>query len=177
MSILPPVLSGKRLLLRTITSSRADALEYRKRGTGYSDGKSCSSIQKRFKRINNSNDGFECFVILKETSTIIGSVELCHLNWFRFKESGEIGYHIRKNYRGNGYATEACRILIKYCFQKLKFRKIIADTDPDNCASQQVLKKLGFKLEGKIREKHLVRGKWIDEYAYGLLRREWLTSK
>jgi len=166
-------IKGKRLILRNITLN--DARNFSKLGAStYSFGK-INTLERAKKYIRKSlirETEFELVIILKENNKLIGSVELCHLDWFNFK-AGEITYRIKKEYRKKGYATEAARLLINYCFKKMKLRKIYADTRPDNKASQRVLEKLGFKLEGRIREKNFIKGKWIDELDYGLLKKEW----
>jgi RimJ/RimL family protein N-acetyltransferase len=50
-------------------------------------------------------------------------------------------------YRRQGYATEAARALIDYAFTRLNLRRIVANTDYDNTASQGVMRKLGMQLE------------------------------
>ena len=169
----PLLLESQRLILRQIMPTRVDAKEYMKKGTGYSRHNSIPKVIGHIQRL--AKDGWECFVILKETNEIVGSIELCHLNWW--KQAGEIGYHIREQHRRKGYAVEAAVTVINYCFNKLNFHKMYADTDPDNLASQRVLKKLGFMLEGISREKNLVKGRWTDELDYGLLKSEWKHKK
>jgi RimJ/RimL family protein N-acetyltransferase len=52
-------------------------------------------------------------------------------------------------------------------------KKEIAETVVLNKPSVRIANKCGFKLEGRIREKNFVRGKWVDEIDYGLLKSEW----
>ena len=158
---------GERIILRPF--SPKDAEQYSKM-----DRKKRNTIEKAKNFINSSwkKDSYYFGIFLKENNELIGQLELCHMNWW-YDKAGEICYFIKKDFRGKGYATEASKAMINCGFNKLRFRKIYADTDPDNLASQKVLKKLGFKLEGKIREKNFVKGKWIDEYDFGLLKSEW----
>ena len=53
--------------------------------------------------------------------------------------------------------------------------KIRAHTDPDNAASIRVLEKLGFSLEGVLRKNQFVKGEFVDEAVFGLLREEWFA--
>jgi RimJ/RimL family protein N-acetyltransferase len=52
-------------------------------------------------------------------------------------------------------------------------RRVWADTDPDNAASNRLLERLGFTLDGRLR------GEWHthlgvrDALIWGLLRDEW----
>lgn len=166
-------LKTERLILRPF--SLKDARQYITLGGGIADSsKGITNIQKAKAFIKNSwkKDSYFFGIFLKENNQLIGELELCHMNWW-YDQAGEIGYFIKKEYRGKGYATEACKLIINYGFDKLKFHKIYADTDHDNLISQNLLKKLGFKIEGRIREKVMVKGKWIDEIEFGLLKSEW----
>ena len=167
MKIKPPILNSERLILRPFKLSDVkDLLEIK--------SKRIKNIKEAKQWIKKSIDenGFYLAVVLKEENKVIGYRELCHLNWWDFK-AGEICAHFNKNYWNKGYSTESGKILINYCFKKLKFHKVYADTDPNNLASQRVLEKLGFKLEGRIRDRRIVKGQWIDEMDYGLLKSEW----
>ena len=160
-------LESKRLILRKFKLKDVnDLLELNHR--------KAQTKKQAFKFIKESvlKTGFYLAVVLKEENKVIGYQELCHLDWFDF-QSGEIGYHFNKEYWGKGYATESAKLLIDYCFKKLKFHKVYADTDPSNLASQRILAKLGFKLEGRIRDRRKIKGKWVDELDYGLLKKEW----
>ncbi len=66
------------------------------------------------------------------------------------KEGGlpELGYIYRPEAWGQGVATEAAAAVLDYGFGTLGLDPIIALTDPDNHASQQVLTKIGLKASG-----------------------------
>jgi len=172
MKLKKTILNGEGVVLRPYVLK--DAQQFSKLGeSNWRIGK-INTLKKAKKWIKKSWVENSCYfgVFLKEDNKLIGNVELCHMNWWQNK-AGEICYMIKKEYRGKGYAKEASKILINHCFKKLRFHKIYADTDHDNIISQKVLEKLGFRFEGRIREKHLVNGRWKDEMDYGLLRKEW----
>jgi RimJ/RimL family protein N-acetyltransferase len=56
----------------------------------------------------------------------------------------------------------------------LDLNRIQAETDTRNLASARVLEKLGFALEGTLRENCIVDGEVSDSWLYGLIRRDWL---
>jgi len=173
MKLKVPKICGKRVIIRNIRLE--DARDYSKFGVSdrtYGKINNKKRAEKFIKASIKSKTWFELVVILKETNKLIGAVALFHLDWYNFK-AGEVGYTINKEYRKKGYAAESVGSLIDYCFEKMKLRKIYADTEPDNKGSQGVLEKLGFKLEGRPREKNLIKGKWVDELDYGLLKRDW----
>lgn len=56
-----------------------------------------------------------------------------------------------KEYWRKGYATEAVRLVLEYCFKWLNLRKVYARVYEYNIASQRVLEKDGFKLVGRLK--------------------------
>jgi glyoxylase I family protein len=86
-----------------------------------------------------------------------------------------LGYMIAPEKRGQGLITEACEAALAFCFEDWDMRRVRADLDPRNTASSAVLERLGFKLEGVLREDFLYDGQYVDAANYGLLRSEWLA--
>jgi RimJ/RimL family protein N-acetyltransferase len=87
----------------------------------------------------------------------------------------EIGYGLGITQRGQGYATEAARALMNYCFSSLGMHRVQAIASSDNPASCRVLERLGMKLEGRLREANMRNGNWHDLLYYGILRTEWIS--
>lgn len=163
----------ERLILRNPLPK--DAEEYAKIGVAYRSTGKINTPRKALAHIKkslNDKNSFEWGLFLKENNKIIGVVEMDHLDWFNHT-AGEMSHHINKKYQKKGFGTESAIALINYGFKKMRLRKIYADTTPDNKGAQKLLKKLGFKLEGRIRERRQKNGKWVDELDYGLLRKEW----
>lgn len=84
----------------------------------------------------------------------------------------EIGYMLERAAWGSGIAREAVSALITLLFARGQ-RRVFADADPDNVASNRLLESLGFTLEGRLR------GEWEthigvrDSLIWGLLAAEW----
>ena len=78
-----------------------------------------------------------------------GFIGWCAL--FPLEESGhiEIGYRFVRDAGGQGIATEAARAVLDLGFRVLGIDPIVAVTDPDNTASQAVLRKIGLKPAGR----------------------------
>ncbi len=85
------------------------------------------------------------FIVLQSEKTIIGSCG------FKGKPDHngevEIGYEILKEYRNQGYATEAAATLIKFAFENPEVKKIKAGTYSLDNASVHVLKKQKMLFE------------------------------
>ena len=106
-------------------------------------------------------------IVLKDTDTVIGVVELMVFDWKN--RNAEIGYWLGKKYWGEGLMTEAVGLVLKFGFGNLKLHRIYARLFEGNTGSARILEKCGFKLEGRLREERYRYGKWHDTLRYGIL--------
>ena len=88
----------------------------------------------------------------------------------------EIGYFLAREAHGKGIAREAVSGLIDQLFAEGQ-RRVFADTDPDNVRSIALLERLGFKLEGRLRNEWHTHIGVRDSLIYGLLAEEWQASR
>jgi [ribosomal protein S5]-alanine N-acetyltransferase len=93
-------------------------------------------------------------------------------------ESGDprqanIGYEIAPGYWGEGYASEAARVVVAFGFGELRLHRIWARCVAENVASYRVLEKTGMRREGRLREEEWMKGRWWDTLVYGILDHEW----
>lgn len=63
----------------------------------------------------------------------------------------EVGYILKRSAWGKGYATEACKRMLRFAFEDTPLDIVVACTATDNTASQHVLTKCGMKPLGTIR--------------------------
>ncbi|MBY5033816.1 GNAT family N-acetyltransferase [Streptococcus gallolyticus] len=63
----------------------------------------------------------------------------------------EIGYFLRKEYRKQGFMTEALRNIVFLAFYELGLREILLKTHAENKASQAVAQKVGFTAKRQYR--------------------------
>lgn len=61
----------------------------------------------------------------------------------------ELGFHLRPQFWGQGYAVEAATAVIRYAFDVLGADSLFAGHNPQNVNSAKVLKKLGFTCIGE----------------------------
>lgn len=87
----------------------------------------------------------------------------------------EIGYQVRRDQQGRGYATEMARECMKYAFEVLKTDHIISLIRPDNMPSRRVAEKNGLVIDREFlwREQlHLVyrmtKSEWEKTLESGL---------
>lgn len=69
--------------------------------------------------------------------------------------------------------TEALSLIIKFVFEVSDVNRIEAFVEPSNTGSRVLLEKLGFTLEGTLRQHEKCRGELIDIQILGLLRDDW----
>lgn len=60
----------------------------------------------------------------------------------------EIGWRLRRDKWGRGFASEAARAMAEYAFTRLRADVLYAVCDPDNGASARVMVKLGMRYRG-----------------------------
>lgn len=135
-----------------------------------------TEAERRIEKQGQSDAGVQWtwFVIEKKDGTKIGFI--IHFTVQPFG-SLRIGYALIPSERRKGYGTEALQILVDYLFLTRDIMRIQAVTDVRNVASQRILEKVGFKREGTIRKGSFVRGRWVNEYFYGILREDWKEPK
>ena len=85
----------------------------------------------------------------------------------------QIGYWLGEGYEGRGLMTAACRTLVSHAFAAGAHRvEIRAATGNDR--SRAVAERLGFRLEGVLREAESLPGPgWVDHCVYGMTVGDW----
>lgn len=106
-------------------------------------------ISKQLERYSNKNLGLQA-LILKETGAFIGMCGLLTQE-INGETEVEVGYHILKEYRGHGYASEAAKLFIKYAFENNITDAVISIIDVQNVASQRIAEKNGLVREENIQ--------------------------
>ncbi len=62
----------------------------------------------------------------------------------------EVGYHLRRDQWGHGYATEAAWACMRLAFAKLDAPKVISLIRPENLASRRVAERNGMTVEREV---------------------------
>lgn len=102
---------------------------------------------------------------------LIGSVGFINFSWDSRRT--EIGYWIAKKSEGKGIITRACKALINYAFNELDMNRIEIRCATENVRSRAVPERLGFQLEGVLRQTIWRRTRFYDIAIYGLLKEDW----
>ena len=84
--------------------------------------------------------------------------------------TAEMGYYIGEPYWGNGYVTNAIKMVCEYVFENTDIIRIFAEPFAHNIASCRALEKAGFQYEGTLKSNAVKCGKIIDMKMYALVR-------
>jgi len=97
----------------------------------------------------------------------VGFISLDNAN-----RKGEIGYWILSDFQGKGLMTECVKACIKYGFEQLNLNRIIIKCASENVRSAAIPKRLGFTLEGTLRQDRIVNEIFYDTLIFSLLKNE-----
>lgn len=122
-------------------------------------------------------EDYSWFIELKSEKKVIGGTELTNIDYFR--GTCNSGSWVARKYWRQGIIKETKIAVNNFAFNKLRLRRINSGAYIVNKASNAMLKKIGYKYEGKERKGNRSRatGKIHDENSYGLLKEDWIKAK
>ncbi|MBJ6799027.1 GNAT family N-acetyltransferase [Geomonas propionica] len=178
-----PRLHTERLVLRQIVPSDADDLF----GI-FSDAEimhywSCrpyTSVEQAHKLIESmeltadNGIGIHWAITLAGDDRLIGK---CGYNeWRKVHRRGDVSYLLARDFWEQGIVSEALRAMLDYGFSSMNLHSVEAGVTPGNDASTRMLERLGFRLEGHLRESFWAEDRFVDSLIYSLLRQEWKSA-
>lgn len=171
--------SGKKVRLRAVVPS--DWIQFHENDQDSESGRLCDAIH--FPRSEDGTkawaertstkayEGDHAFLAIEtREGTLVGSITVsnCDPRNGTFK----YGVAIFRNHWRKGYASEAVKLLLRYFFGELWYRKANAYVYAFNEGSRALQEHLGFVQEGILREMIFTNGNHHDEYVYGLTKDE-----
>lgn len=100
-----------------------------------------------------------------------GAVGLHYLD--RTNRRTEIGYWLGAAYEGKGIMTRTVRGLVDFVFGELGFNRVEIRCARTNNRSRAVAERLGFKLDGTLREAEWLLDHFEDQLVFSMLAHEW----
>ncbi|WP_242026637.1 GNAT family N-acetyltransferase [Phormidium tenue] len=107
-----------------------------------------------------------------EPSQVMGTINLNTIIRGAF-QGATLGYGLSAEHQGQGYMTEAGKAIIAYAFDDLNLHRVMANYMPHNHRSANVLKRLGFQIEGIARDYLFIDGQWQDHVMTSLVNPNW----
>ena len=114
-------------------------------------------------------DGREyTFLILdRRTKRFLGSCGLNRLDWANLMAN--LGYWIRTSAAGQGAATAAVKLVLRFAFEQLGLQRVEIVAAKGNTASQRVAEKAGATREALARNRCRAGGGPQDAYVYSVI--------
>lgn len=133
-------------------------------------GKSIEYAEDWFEEIQKKQGQSQYYLgIFTTEHVLVGDIQLTKIDWKN--RTAEIEFGISKETdRGKGYASDACKTILKFAFEQLDLYRVSASTIEYNDAAIKVLERNGFKQEGKKKKAVFRSGERYDLLLYGLLR-------
>ena len=175
-----PTLRTERLTLREITQADAPALlaihgdadAMRWYGTDpISSLEQAREMVETFARWRSlPAPGVRWGLARREDDALIGSLGL--FKWNRGWRSCTLVYELARARQGQGLMSEALRAALAWGFEHMELNRIEAQVHPDNQASQLLLERLDFQMEGRARQAGFWLGRHQDLISLSLLRED-----
>ncbi|WP_322801378.1 GNAT family protein, partial [Thermoflexus sp.] len=87
--------------------------------------------------------------------------------------SASIGYWLDAGHQGRGIMTQAVATVLDDLFLTRRLHRVEIRVAPENHRSRAIPERLGFRMEGILKEAGRYGGRWGDLIVYAILDREW----
>lgn len=123
--------------------------------------------QRLAKQKDRTNDHVWLAIADKNTGELVGSTSVHNAD--KRHRSFEYGIAVFAASRGQGIATEAVALLLRYYFKELGYHRAQATVYEFNASSIALHEKLGFTREGTLRGSIFADGQYFDEIIFSML--------
>ncbi|MDP9701446.1 RimJ/RimL family protein N-acetyltransferase [Paenibacillus intestini] len=101
------------------------------------------------------------------SDTPVGIVQMW--SYVDFRKSWEIGFALLPEYAGQGYGSEATRLLLQFAFNELQAHKVVGMCNAENVKSAALMQHVGMTREAIFKEELWWRNKWTDQCFFSIL--------
>lgn len=177
-------LVGNRIVLREYREQDAvQIFEWTKNnnttrwlGRRYRSPRSLKEIHDSVKKIISTphDDGVFFAIADLATDEYVGGIDLTSIDWI--DKNGILSIVIAsESNRNKGIGTEAATLLLRHAFRNLKLHKVELGVYADNVSALRCYQKLGFKIEGTVRDHRFMDGAYCNLIQMGILENELKT--
>jgi len=170
-------LETKRLLLRPLTPEDFEAVQSwagNPANVRYMAWGPNSEAQTRGFLASHVTPGKDFAVVLKGTGRVVGS---CGIYPDDQMDTGSLGWILHMDHWKRGYGTELAAELVRYGFEDLKLRRIVATCIAANYGSLRVMERNGMRREALHIKACWARidKEWTDQAFYAILAEEYAS--
>jgi len=108
----------------------------------------------------------------REDDALVGVVNLNEIVRGAF-QSAYLGYWVGAPYARRGYMTDGLARVLREAFGRMRLHRVEANVQPANAASLALVRRLGFRREGRSARYLKIAGRWRDHERFALLAEEW----
>jgi ribosomal-protein-alanine N-acetyltransferase len=177
-----PVLKTRRLVLKQVTVKDApwyfehfntkEIVEGQDHGGPRDLSEARAELKLYFTDNFRRRSGIRWGITLRGDDKLIGSAGF--YKWIQPERyQAEMGYDLDPACWGKGIMTEALSAIIQYGFDNMGLHRIEVLISHHNRRSQLLIRRLGFKREGVLRDHYFVEGRFSDDVIFSLLKEEW----
>lgn len=125
--------------------------------------------------IDKANQGEHDLVLgiaMRATDQLVGGIGL-HAIDFKDRHAG-VGIMLGvKDEWSKGYGGEAIQLLVRHAFETLNLNRVWLRVYEYNERARRCYERIGFRLEGVLRQDHFIQGRYWDTLTMAILREEW----
>ncbi len=93
-----------------------------------------------------------------------------------FNRRAHLGIGLAAEARGQGYGTDAIRVLLRYAFQDRGLNRVQLEALASNAQGIAAYRRAGFVEEGVARQDAWVEGRFVDQVVMSVLAEEWRVA-
>jgi RimJ/RimL family protein N-acetyltransferase len=172
-------LSGERVYLRPLEQGDAESmhLDYHndtevRRLTGVQRPMTLAHIQAYIEKVNNDPSRVQFAICRQDNNEFIGDIALNNID-FTFNRKANFRIAIPTHHTGQGFGTEATRLMLDYGFGFLNLHRIELEVYTINPRAYHVYEKVGFVREGVKRKEFYYDHQYYDSIVMSILEEEY----
>ena len=171
-SSLVPIMEGKDWIYKA---------SFDKANRSSIDGKRGPGIDESIKIFKNFKKKYPNSILFSYTlnSKCIGYGGLTNIDWNSKKAELSFLVDDKRYLDSKIYAKDFfsfLNIIIQLSFLELKFNRLFTETYNIRKTHLQILKKVGFKYEGRLKQHTIINDKYIDSIIHGYLQSEYIKK-
>jgi RimJ/RimL family protein N-acetyltransferase len=133
-------------------------------------------LERFFREVTGTRNQVIMAVADKKTHQHIGNVKLGPIDWVHRRTT--FGILIgEKKFWGKGVGAEATRLIVEYAFGRLNLNRVDLGVYAEHESAVRCYERVGFKIEGRMRQDFFHQGKYKDRLWMGLLRSEYKPAE
>lgn len=134
--------------------------------------RSLHDIKRRIRHIQRcSRQKKQLHMGIRLEDRLVGIVAFTKID--RNIRSAYFAYWLDGVHQGKGIMTRACKAMANYAFSRMGLNRLEIYCGVENLSSRAIPERLGFQLEGVLRDAERIHDHYIDYAVYAMLARDW----